>query len=980
LTDRLVRALLQEDVDEFCTEAEIGDEDERLGRGIGTHEAVGQHSSLETRTCHGMPRLVTLALLSMYLLAAASAGADPTASPDDALLALCRVWNAVRFTSPDLQTETDANWDNALLAVVVDVERDPATLRPATNRMLTTLHDPLTSVSTDAPNADGPTGMPHYDDRGGIRHVRLSGYPAPAATTAYESALRSALQLAPGNRALLVDLRTTAAPSARQLDSVLKAWNDVSLAAYVTAETTTIPQPARRYMLGFPSETGQGSSAYVEGFESVTPERTVAPNSTASSAPIAFIVDANSAVPDDAVALVRANRAAVFSSDGSSGILNGELLDFDAGAGLTVDLRTAGPPGGLPTRRGDLRDAIVWLLGPSASPLPPVTPQRALTERYASAELPDESHRLLAAFRIWGAIAYAFPYRSLMHDDWDAALRQATVDLRSVRTSEEYDLVLMRFYAHLHDSHGFVSAPAVSEQYSATPPFAARDIEGHPTIVRVDPMAAKRDGFSVGDVILSVDDEPVAARARRLSTYTAASTPQAMREILDDRTGVPTLFAGPGGSSATLRMRKADGTVHTLRVIRETHDAALRRRTRDVVQVLPGNVGYFDLARLNAADTNAAMRRVAATRALVLDLRGYPHGTAWTICPHLIATRTKVASFRTPVVRYPLGAGGRVNADVRYGEETRDFDQFIDPAPPRYGRPIVVIIDSRAGSQSEHSGLFYKAAANALFVGEPTMGVDGDITQMMVPGDVTLGFTGQAVAHPNGRQLQRIGLIPDVPVSQTLRSLRLGIDDQLSAALAQALRLAGALNGTRREAIAAERALEVADARAQGTPQPVALAPKSAPALDTAGFAVTPTMQGYRGTPDPSVRHDDGRAVMLRAESGATDLSGAIYRTNVETVRYQGKRLRVSGYIRCERAQRAQFLVRVDAPTGRIYGRGPEHALVGNQDWTPFAIVVDVPTDATAVSAGLYLSGPTGAVWADDLRIDTVDETVRTTN
>lgn len=47
-------------------------------------------------------------------------------------------------------------------------------------------------------------------------------------------------------------------------------------------------------------------------------------------------------------------------------------------------------------------------------------------------------------------------------------------------------------------------------------------------------------------------------------------------------------------------------------------------------------------------------------------------------------------------------------------------------------------------------------------------------------GGITVGFTGQAVTHPDGRQLQRIGLIPDLEVTPTVdeveRSFTLGSD------------------------------------------------------------------------------------------------------------------------------------------------------------------------------------------------------------
>jgi C-terminal processing protease CtpA/Prc len=523
-------------------------------------------------------------------------------------------------------------------------------------------------------------------------------------------------------------------------------------------------------------------------------------------------------VPEEAIALQRAGRAAIFSADDSAGILPGEATRFAAGAGLTAVLRTSAPLEATPVRHGALDAALAWARDPKPSP-PAALPSRATTspdDRFAAKTLPDEAHRVLAAFRIWGTIAYVYPYRDLMHDDWDAALRAGLADLRDVRTPVDYELALVKMYAHLHDTHGVITAPALRDAYAAMPPFVARDVEGRPTIVRVDPVAARRDGFAVGDVIEAVDGEPVGARAARMRPYIVASTEQSARELLNDRPRNVSLFGGPAGSSVTLRVRGAGGAARDVRTVRVPFQTALHVRTRPAVEILPGNVGYVDLQRLEPPDVVPMFERLAATRAIVFDLRGYPQSTFYLLGPHLTAKPVSASLFRTPVSRRPVGAPE--SPGVRYHTETRDFEQIITPASPYYAKPIVVLIDARAISRAEHTGLFLAASGHARFVGEPTTGADGDITGFAVPGGVRLNFTGQAVLHPDGSQLQRVGLLPDVRVSQTLRGVRAGDDELLAAGVREALRLGGADAATTQSALAAERASERADARAQGGP------------------------------------------------------------------------------------------------------------------------------------------------------------------
>ena len=70
-----------------------------------------------------------------------------------------------------------------------------------------------------------------------------------------------------------------------------------------------------------------------------------------------------------------------------------------------------------------------------------------------------------------------------------------------------------------------------------------------------------------------------------------------------------------------------------------------------------------------------------------------------------------------------------------------------------------------------------------LFVGTPTAGANGDVTSILLPGGLEVRFTGHDVRFPDGRQLQRTGIQPDVRVAPTLRGIRAGRDEVLEAGL-----------------------------------------------------------------------------------------------------------------------------------------------------------------------------------------------------
>jgi C-terminal processing protease CtpA/Prc len=924
--------------------------------------------------------------LVLILVLGISAGPAPVraAAPsrESALLSLCRLWNAVRFFHPTLASETDAGWDDALVAAEPLVDRDPGALRDAAGAMLATLHDPLTTLDVD--RHDAPAASPTSEERNGVRTVRLNGYPARDGAQSYEAALVRAVRPAAGDRAMVVDLRTGPAGSFEQLDALETAWSRADLTASVIDAPTAMPVFAQRYYVGFPPESGSTSGDYREGRETTAPTRVVAPAKGARKIPLAFVVDANAEVPADALALARAGDAVFFSADGSAGIQPGDVQLVDAGNGLRAALRMTATDERAALRNGGLEAALQWARDPNAAAAPlttawtPAAPV-PISERFAGSTLPDAPHRALALFRMWGTIAYFFPYKAQMRDDWDAAFEAAAAETRNAGTSLDYELALLKMYAHIHDTHGFVVAPAVAAAYGYLPAFVARDVEGKPTIVRADAAIAKRDGFAVGDVVEAVDGERVAARLARLRPYVAASTEQSARDLLENGAALPALLAGPRGSVATLVVRGGDGRPRTVRTPRTSaYQSKLRERTRPVVDILAGNVGYIDLQRLTVPEVDGALQRLARTRAIVFDLRGYPRQTGFVIAPHFVARPVRAALFQTPVRRTPLTISSDEEG-ATFIDETRDFFQTIAPKGPRYTQPAVVVIDARAISQSEHTGLFLAASAHARFVGEPTTGANGDVTRFSLPGGLAASFTGQAVRHPDGSPLQRVGLVPDVHVSQTLRGVRAGDDELLEAGLREALRLGHATAATTRDALAAERSREHTDAVAQmqppAPPPPVAA---DAPPLPDA-FATRST--GYEGGHDPSLHHRDGRTIVLRAK---TDAAPSAFGTLIETIpleQYRGKRVRVSGVLRSENAKAGMFWLRVDGPggTAQAFDNMYDRALSGTRDWTPFTIVLDVPADAQQLIGGLLLQPP-GALWADDLRIDVVDQRVPTTS
>ena len=76
----------------------------------------------------------------------------------------------------------------------------------------------------------------------------------------------------------------------------------------------------------------------------------------------------------------------------------------------------------------------------------------------------------------------------------------------------------------------------------------------------------------------------------------------------------------------------------------------------------------------------------------------------------------------------------------------------------------MVLIDAWAISQAGHTCLLFAAATDVTFIGSPTNGANGDMTNMVLPGNLVVSFTGQEVRFAGGHQLQRVGVQPHPPI------------------------------------------------------------------------------------------------------------------------------------------------------------------------------------------------------------------------
>lgn len=689
----------------------------------------------------------------------------------DALVQLCRVWSAVKFLDPQLMTR-EVDWDAALLRAIPAARLAKTTEEEAAaiGVMLHELGDPATRVAR-APHEHAKPQPFSWD--GDVLIVNIGPYADSVSDDgdllAAENALAPELAKA---RAVVFDLRTQSAET--------PAWllNETALV------DQAIAVPAQRYVFrsGYAPQPQATSGGYYSALQVVASSPISAAPKNAR-VPSRIVLITGDELPSNAAALWWSGRAAIVSTRPGSGSDAGKTQRIDLGNGWTAFVRVseAVHDGLTPDAAVDdasaMTRAIALARDPSLlapRPSPRVTASVPVSEKenpYVEMSAPDVPYRLLALFRLWSVIDRFYPYKNLL-GDWDAVLREFIPRFEAAEGADAYARTVMELAAHIEDGHTQVyGPPAVWDVIGPRLlPLEVRPVEGS-FIVTAKRKALPADAdVAIGDEIVTVDGVPLPDRIKHLWKYFTASTQTARLAKVAN-----TALRGPRDSTAELVVRGASGKLRTVKIARTQMSPIVDQRP--VWRVIDRDIGYIDLTRLMPDQVDAAFDTIKDTRALIFDMRGYPNGTGWSIASRINRNNATVGALFS---RPQISVATSDQANARYRFEQR----FATTDKPKYTGRTVMLIDDRALSQAEHTGLWFEAASGTKFVGSNSAGANGDVTTTVLPGGIYVAFTGHEVRHADGRQLQRIGLVPDVRVTPTIRGIRSGKDEVLDRAIA----------------------------------------------------------------------------------------------------------------------------------------------------------------------------------------------------
>lgn len=728
------------------------------------------------------------------------------------LAGLAKVWGVVKYFHPYLAYR-EIDWDKALVEALprVNAAKTASEYQSAVNQMLAVLNDKSTRAAIESESKATTTDQANTDKSKPetSRFVRTENLiliieAAQIARTAGQDTSKlggfvaSINQALPSAAGVVFDWRAT-----EQLSDFETFYfeNFMRQTLIGMLDTTVVLGSSRHRMhSGYPTQTGSGASFYYSGVVSTAPQ-TIAGRAKTKPPPVAFIVNHNSPVFGEMLSGTQASNHAVIIQDGdqpqdSSGgthtielpdkvkvrIRTVELINPDGSIDLQPDAVLNNPTSN--TDDAAMKEAVrlVQLTRPrdkQKRPAPAVLQVSQNDKPYAEMQFPNTEYRLLALFRYWNVVNYFFPYKNLIGDSWNTVLQRFIPKFEANKDATDYQLTVFELATEMRDSHAVVrnASAAAAQLYGFQAPAYITYLENQAVITKVLDDKAP---IKIGDVVLAIDGAPIEQRRAFLARYIGASTPQSLMQRIHTL-----LLAGPKDSVVKLRVRGPNHKERDVELTRsvEPNDSkyyAAMDRTGPVMKLLPQGYGYVDLGRLEVGDVDKMFETIKNAPAVIFDMRGYPTGSAWEIAPRLTNKKNVVASLFSRSLLEPSSLTSSEYAD----HATYAAEQKLPEAKGSvYKGKVVMLINEEAISRAEHACLLFEAATDVTFIGTPTQGANGDVTLMVLPGNLPISFSGHDIRHADGRQLQRLGIQPHVKVAPTIRGIVEGRDEILEASV-----------------------------------------------------------------------------------------------------------------------------------------------------------------------------------------------------
>jgi C-terminal processing protease CtpA/Prc len=382
----------------------------------------------------------------------------------------------------------------------------------------------------------------------------------------------------------------------------------------------------------------------------------------------------------------------------------------------------------------------------------------------------DKNFRLLLLFRFWNYVEYFFPYKYQMDQNWDLTLIEFLPRTINPISETDYYLSLKEFSAKLNDTHASFGANKLFDSFGGRHfvPFNVKFIDNRAIVVGFKNESLSRiNDIKTGDVITKIEGKSIDNLIKENQKYIEGSNYPAILNNME--------WAIFNGNTATAEIEFIRNNETSVKTINRYLYKDLKINYEDNSQkykLLNGNIGYVNMAVLTTEDVPVMMEQFKNSKAIIFDIRNYPQGTNFAIAEYL---NPEPKDF-VKSIDADLSSPGRYiwrKKDEPCGKINPDY----------YKGNVILLVNEKSISHSEFTAMTLKVAPKTTIIGNQTAGSDGANYRFQIIKGIWSSFTTYGVFYPDKKETQRIGIVPDIEVNQTILGIQQGKDEVLDRAI-----------------------------------------------------------------------------------------------------------------------------------------------------------------------------------------------------
>lgn len=381
----------------------------------------------------------------------------------------------------------------------------------------------------------------------------------------------------------------------------------------------------------------------------------------------------------------------------------------------------------------------------------------------------DDGYKLLSLFRYWNIIEYYYPYRTVMGEDWNEVLNEFIPKIIQSDDDLSYKLTLSELTSKIHDSHASINDMAGTlYNYWGTniAPIKFLLVENKIVVTDIINKYENDCNLKVGDVILEINNKDIFEIIKEKSKYISFSRDEAIVN------GLKYFLFRTSDDTLDLKIER-DGKDLTEEIkCYNLNEVDIGEINGESHELLSDNIGYINPGVLAKGEVAMIMDKFKDTDGIIVDLSYYPSDMiTYTMPNYLLPEETVFSKLTIPNKAIP---GEFIfTEDITVGKNNKDY----------YKGKIVVIINECTQSNAEFTAMALRKSPNAVVIGENSIGADGNMANITLPGGIRTTITGIGVYTPEGLETQRVGVKPDIYVKPTIQGIRDGKDELLEKAI-----------------------------------------------------------------------------------------------------------------------------------------------------------------------------------------------------